>query len=105
MATTSVQCNQKSWKIPPCSQSYQNFLPKSGNETTYNSTQAAQISQNKELRLLDGSKIKDRRSVAEMLLKFDFLSVNQISAHIKIQDAWKAGIIQACGTLASTGTL
>ena len=51
---------------------------------------ATQIAQNKVLRLLDGSKIKDRRSIAEMLTKFDLLSVNQTSAQIKLLEAWKA---------------
>ena len=35
-------------------------------------------------------RIKDRRSVAEMLKKFDLLSVNQTSAQIKLTEAWKA---------------
>ena len=51
---------------------------------------ATQIAQNKVLRLLDGSKTKDRRSIAEMLTKFNLLSVNQTSAQIKLLEAWKA---------------
>ena len=51
---------------------------------------AVQIVQNKLLRLLDGSRIKDRRSIKDMLDKFDLLSINQISAQIELIEAWKA---------------
>ena len=37
---------------------------------------ATQLAQNKMLRLLDGSRIKDRRSVKDMLEKFGVLSIN-----------------------------
>ncbi len=49
-----------------------------------------QIVQNKMLRMLDNSKIKDKRSIKEMLEKFDLLSVNQTAAQIKLSEAWKA---------------
>ena len=42
------------------------------------------------LRLLDGSRIRDRRNVGDMLEKFDMLSINQILAQIKLLEAWKA---------------
>ena len=51
---------------------------------------ATQVAQNKMLRLLDGSRLKDRRSVKDMLEKFDMLSINQTIAEIKITEAWKA---------------
>ena len=51
---------------------------------------ATQIAQNKMLRLLDGCRIRDRRSVKDMLEKFDMLSINQTIAQIKIMEAWKA---------------
>ena len=40
--------------------------------------------------MLDNSKIKDKRSIKEMLEKFDLLSVNQTAAQIKLSEAWKA---------------
>ena len=51
---------------------------------------AAELAQNKVLRLLDGINIRDRRSIKDMLEKFDLLSINQTSAQIKQQEAWKA---------------
>ena len=51
---------------------------------------ATQVAQNKMLRLLDGSRIKDRRSVKDMLEKFNMLSINQTIAEIKVLEAWKA---------------
>ena len=51
---------------------------------------AVQIAQNKLLRQLDGSRIKDRRSIKDMLDKFDMLLINQTSAQIKLTEAWKA---------------
>ena len=42
------------------------------------------------LRVLDGSSISDHRSRKDMLDKFDMLSVNQLSAQIKLVEAWKA---------------
>ena len=50
---------------------------------------AAQLAQNKVLRLLDGSKIRDRRSIKDMLEKFDLILLNQTSAQIKLLKAWK----------------
>ena len=42
------------------------------------------------LRLLDGNRIGDRRSIGDMLEKFVKLSINQITAEIKFLEAWKA---------------
>ena len=43
-----------------------------------------QIAQNRMLRLLDGSRVGDRRSIG------DVLSINQTTAQIKLLEAWKA---------------
>ena len=51
---------------------------------------ATQLAQNKVLRLLDRSRIKDKRSVREMLVKFNMLSINRTT--IKLQEAWKASL-------------
>ena len=49
---------------------------------------ATQVAQNKMLRLLDGSRLKDRRSVKDMLEKFDMLSINQTEMKIT-QFTWR----------------
>lgn len=49
-----------------------------------------QIAQNKALRLMECCKIKDKVPVANMLEKFNMLSVNQTAASIKILEAWKS---------------
>jgi hypothetical protein len=59
-------------------------------DTKTKDIKAVQIAQNKLLRLLDGSRVKDRRSIKDMLDKFDLLSINQTSAQIKLTEAWKA---------------
>ena len=52
-------------------------------ETNPNSTKQV-------LRVLDNSRIKDKRSICEMLRKFNMLSVNQTAAQIKLTEAWKS---------------
>ena len=52
--------------------------------------QAAQVAQNKMLRLLDNSTLADRKSTLELLKKSNMLSVNQLAASIKLTEAWKA---------------
>ena len=42
------------------------------------------------LRAINGTKIKDRVTVKSMLKKFGLLSVNQLSAQIKLVEVWKA---------------
>ena len=42
------------------------------------------------LRLLDGSRVKDKRNIGDMLEKFGILSINQTMAQIKLTEAWKA---------------
>ena len=49
----------------------------------------AQIAQNKMLRLLDGSTLKDHRKIEDMLEKADLPSVNQLAATIKLTETWK----------------
>ena len=48
-----------------------------------------QKSQNKLLRFLNKTSIKDKISTKSMLEKFRFLSVNQLSAKIKLVEVWK----------------
>ena len=49
-----------------------------------------QKSQNKLLRFLNNSKIKDKVSNKSMLKKHNMLSVNQLNAQIKLTEIWKA---------------
>ena len=51
---------------------------------------AIQTKQNDLLRTLNGTKIKDRFSVASLLGKFNTMSVNQLNAQIKLLEIWKA---------------
>ena len=50
---------------------------------------AAQVAQNKMMRMLNGSTFKDHVTTKQLLEKFYLPSVNQISAEIKITEAWK----------------
>ena len=49
-----------------------------------------QITQNRLLRALNNSGIKDRISIRSMLSKFNLLSVNQLAAQIKLLEVWKS---------------
>ena len=60
------------------------------NQTKSYDMEATQITQNKLLRFLDKSRLNDKRNVKEMLKKFDLLSVNQVTAQIKLTDMWKS---------------
>ena len=53
-------------------------------------TKSLQITQNRMLRLINNTRIKDKISTSHMLKKFNLLSVNQLSAQIKLQEVWKA---------------
>ena len=55
---------------------------------------AVQIAQNKLLRLLDNSTLKDRKHSKDLLAKFNLLSVNQTAIQIKLMEAWKATHLQ-----------
>ncbi len=49
----------------------------------------AQRSQNKMLRILDGTLVSDRKSTKTLLDNKNMLSVNQIAAQIKLTEMWK----------------
>ena len=49
-----------------------------------------QLTQNRMLRAINNSRIRDRVSVKSMLDKFDLLSVNQLAAQIKLLEVWKS---------------
>ena len=51
---------------------------------------SAQIAQNKLLRLLTNTSIKEKNSTSELLEKSEFQSVNQLAANIKLLEAWKS---------------
>ena len=51
---------------------------------------AIQLVQNKLLRLLNKSQLKDRISTVSMLEKFGILSVNQLNAQVKLLEMWKS---------------
>ena len=51
---------------------------------------AIQIVQNDLLRVLNGTKIKDKVSIIYMLKKFDLMSFNKINAQIKLLEIWKS---------------
>ena len=48
------------------------------------------MAQNKLLRCLNGSLIKDRISVKTLLEKQNMLSINQLAAQVKLTEMWKA---------------
>ena len=51
---------------------------------------AIQLIQNKLLRTLNKTKIKDKISTRSLLSKFGFLSVNQTNCQIKLMEVWKS---------------
>ena len=51
---------------------------------------AIQLIQNNLLRMLYGSKVKDKVPIKLLLDNFNMLSVNQLNAQIKLQEMWKA---------------
>ena len=59
-------------------------------DTTTNTNKTLQQTQNRMLRAINGTKIKDRVSTKLMLKKFDLLSVNQLAAKIKLIEVWKS---------------
>ena len=48
-----------------------------------------QTTQNRMLRALNGTRIKDKVSTKSMLEKYDLMSVNQLAATIKLTEVWK----------------
>ena len=59
------------------------------NDTLTQDLKNIQLTQNKMLRLLNGTKLIDKVSTKVLLNNLDMLSVNQINASIKITEAWK----------------
>ena len=55
-----------------------------------------QLTQNRMLRLINNSKIKDKISIESMLDKFNLPSVNQLAATIKLQEVWKSINVPGC---------
>ena len=49
-----------------------------------------QLTQNRMLRTVNDSKIKDKISTVTLLNKFGLLSVNQLAAQIKLTEVWKS---------------
>ena len=49
-----------------------------------------QLTQNRLLRALNNTRIKDKVSIKSMLAKFNLLSVNQLAAQIKLLEVWKS---------------
>ena len=56
--------------------------------------QAAQVAQNKMLRMINGSTKKDHVTSKSLLDKFNLPSVNQLAAEIKLIEAWKIMHVQ-----------
>ena len=59
-------------------------------DTTSTNMKDLQLTQNRLLRMINNSKISDKVSTKSMLEKFDLLSVNQLSAQIKLREVWKS---------------
>ena len=55
-----------------------------------------QITQNRLLRVLNKTRVADKVSIKSMLDKFKLLSVNQLSAEIKLIEVWKSINIDKC---------
>ena len=62
----------------------------SGNDPECAEFKGIQLVQNKLLRTLNGTKVKDMISIANLLDKFNMLSVNQLNAQIKLLEIWKS---------------
>ena len=55
-----------------------------------NDLKEIQLVQNKLLRSLNGTRLKDMVSTESLLVKFGILSVNQMNAQVKLLEMWKA---------------
>ena len=51
---------------------------------------ATQLAQNKLQELLNASRVKDKRSIQNLLVNFKLLSINQTTAQMKLIETWKA---------------
>ena len=54
------------------------------------SMKSLQLTQNRLLRAINNTKVKDKISIKSMLSKFGLLSVNQLAAQIKLTEVWKS---------------
>ena len=59
------------------------------NEPKNQNMMSLQVAQNKMLRMINGSSLKDHVTSASLLDKYNLPSVNQLSAGIKILETWK----------------
>ena len=59
-------------------------------DTKSKSMKELQLSQNRMLRAINNTRIKDKISIGSMLDKFQLLSVNQMAASIKLLEVWKS---------------
>ena len=76
---------------PPAeSDQVQNQVQITNDERKCIAMKSLQLTQNRMLRAINGSKIKDRISISSMLTKFNLLSVNQLAAQIKLTEVWKS---------------
>ena len=55
-----------------------------------------QLVQNKLLRTLNGTTLKDMISMKALLEKFEMLAVNQLNAQIKLLEMWKSLNVEIC---------
>ena len=55
-----------------------------------------QLTQNRLLRTLNKTRVADKVSIESMLEKFKLLSVNQLSAEIKLIEVWKSINVEGC---------
>ena len=56
--------------------------------------EALQVVQNNLMRMLNGSKIKDKIPISVLLEKFKLLSVNQLNAQVKLLEMWKVTYVE-----------
>ena len=66
-----------------------NSVKMSNEETQSGNMKAAQIAQNKMVRMMGKVSLKNHIRSEDLLKKFGLLSVNQLAAHIKTVEAWK----------------
>ena len=59
-------------------------------DTTPANMKDLQLTQNRLLRAINNSKISEKVSIKSMLEKFNLLSVNQLTAQIKLREVWKS---------------
>ena len=58
-------------------------------DVTPNYLKSLQQTQNRMLRAINGTRIKDKISSKSMLIKYGLFSVNQLAAKIKLMEVWK----------------